>query len=57
MNPSLRLIPAIRPVDAPQGSAVALGYFDGVHLGHRAVIGAAVRAAGRSSLCPAVFTF
>ena len=57
MNPSLRLIPAIRPVDAPQGSAVALGYFDGVHLGHRAVIGAAVRAAGRGSLCPAVFTF
>ena len=57
MIPSLRLIPAIRPVDAPQGSAVALCYFDGVHLGHRAVIGAAVRAAGRSSLCPAVFTF
>lgn len=57
MNPSFRLIPAICPVDAPRGSAVALGYFDGVHLGHRAVIGAAVRAAQRGALCPAAFTF
>lgn len=57
MTPSFRLVPAIRPIEAAQGSAVALGYFDGVHLGHRAVIGAAVQAARRAGLCPAVFTF
>lgn len=47
----------LRPIAAPRGSAVALGYFDGVHLGHRAVIGAAVAAARRAGLTPAVFTF
>jgi len=43
------------PREAP--SAVALGFFDGVHTGHRAVIGAAVRAAEREGLVPRVFTF
>lgn len=38
------------------GSSVALGFFDGVHAGHRAVIDAAVKAAG-NRLIPAVFTF
>lgn len=38
-------------------TAVALGTFDGVHLGHREVIGAAVRAAGKEGLLSAVFTF
>ena len=47
----------LRPIAAPRGSAVALGYFDGVHLGHRAVIGAAVAAARCAGLTPAVFTF
>ncbi|MBR5558890.1 MAG: riboflavin biosynthesis protein RibF [Oscillospiraceae bacterium] len=37
-------------------TAVALGYFDGLHLGHRAVIDCAVDAADRE-LIPAVFTF
>jgi len=37
-------------------TAVALGYFDGVHLGHRAVIGRAVQEAD-GQLLPAVFTF
>lgn len=43
--------------DSARGSVAAIGNFDGVHLGHRAVIGAAVaraRAAGRPS---AVVTF
>ena len=40
-----------------EDSAVALGYFDGVHTGHRAVIGAAVEAARREGLVPRVFTF
>ncbi len=38
-------------------SAVALGFFDGVHMGHRAVIGRAVQAAGEGGLAPRVFTF
>lgn len=38
-------------------TAVALGYFDGVHLGHRAVISAAVEHARANGLKSAVFTF
>ena len=38
-------------------TAVALGAFDGVHLGHRAVISEAVRLAKEDGLLPAVFTF
>lgn len=38
-------------------SAVALGFFDGVHMGHRAVISAAVASARQNGLAPRVFTF
>lgn len=38
-------------------TCVALGLFDGLHLGHRAVVGAAVEKAGAEGLSPAVFTF
>ena len=38
-------------------SSVALGIFDGVHLGHRAVITQAVRLAQLNGITPAVFTF
>lgn len=38
-------------------TALALGVFDGLHLGHRAVLSAAVSAARRCGLSPAVFTF
>ncbi len=38
-------------------TAIALGTFDGVHLGHRAVISAAVELARADKLMPAVFTF
>lgn len=41
---------------AERNSAVALGYFDGVHIGHRNVICAAA-AGSDSGLVPAVFTF
>ncbi len=37
-------------------TAVALGYFDGVHLGHRAVLGEAVRCKSEG-LVPTAFTF
>ena len=44
--------------DVPAGErAVALGSFDGVHLGHRAVIGAAVATAAQRGLKSAVITF
>jgi riboflavin kinase/FMN adenylyltransferase len=38
-------------------TAVAIGYFDGVHLGHAEVIGAAAGAGARLGARPAVFTF
>ncbi len=38
-------------------TAIALGTFDGVHLGHRAVIKTAVEIAKAQGLSPAVFTF
>lgn len=41
----------------PLGSAVAMGFFDGVHKGHQAVIRTAVEAARRQGLAPALFTF
>src|ERR1041384_5287863 len=37
----------------PKGAVVAMGNFDGVHLGHRAVIGAALRM-GRAHSKPAL---
>jgi riboflavin kinase / FMN adenylyltransferase len=44
--------------DVPAGErSVALGSFDGVHLGHRAVIGAAVATAAERGLRSAVLTF
>ncbi len=44
------------PCVVPADTAVALGRFDGVHQGHRAVISAAVECKDRG-LVPAVFTF
>lgn len=38
-------------------TVVALGTFDGVHLGHRAVIGKAVELARAAGIASAVFTF
>lgn len=40
----------------PKETAVALGYFDGVHAGHRAVIQAAAESGGNGTV-PVVFTF
>lgn len=43
----------------PQGveTAVAMGFFDGVHLGHRQVVQGAVDYARQQGLAPALFTF
>lgn len=43
--------------DIPKGAVIALGNFDGVHLGHRAVIGAAVRMAKRKGRPAFAMTF
>ncbi|WP_394960792.1 riboflavin biosynthesis protein RibF [Candidatus Allofournierella merdavium] len=48
---------ALPPAAFGRGSAVALGFFDGVHIGHRAVISAAVDCARAEGLEAAVFTF
>lgn len=42
---------------SPQGSCVALGLFDGLHIGHHAVIHAMVQKAKAQSLTACVFTF
>ena len=39
------------------GSAVAMGFFDGIHIGHRTVIGSAVEWAKAHGAAPVVFTF
>ncbi|HWL65901.1 MAG TPA: bifunctional riboflavin kinase/FAD synthetase [Actinomycetota bacterium] len=41
----------------PNGCAVAIGTFDGVHLGHRALIDAAKRRAEREGLASAILTW
>jgi riboflavin kinase/FMN adenylyltransferase len=52
----MRVVHPDTPVtDAMRGASVALGNFDGVHLGHQAVIGAAARAAGGRPVAAAVF--
>ena len=43
--------------NVPGPSAVAIGFFDGVHLGHQAVIRELVRLAGERHLTPCVLTF
>lgn len=51
----LRSLRAVEP--RHQGAVVAIGNFDGVHLGHRAVIGETARIAGDLHATMAVLTF
>lgn len=51
---TVKLVP---DADIENGCAVAVGSFDGVHLGHRAMISALVSEADRLGLPSAVFTF
>jgi riboflavin kinase / FMN adenylyltransferase len=54
MPPEFTVIRDTTPASAiPKGAVVAMGNFDGVHLGHRAVIGAALRM-GRAHGKPAL---
>lgn len=53
----MQIYHTMTPVSDEKGCAVALGYFDGVHCGHRMVLGSAVRYAAENGLAPAAFTF
>jgi riboflavin kinase/FMN adenylyltransferase len=54
MTPGFAIIRDTTPIAAiPKRAVVAMGNFDGVHLGHRAVIAAAVQM-GRAHGCPAL---
>lgn len=52
----VRIIPGQKPV-GPARSVTALGFFDGVHIGHRRLLETACREAKRLDAEPAVFTF
>lgn len=45
------------PQGLEPGSVVSIGVFDGVHLGHQAILAANLARAGESGLTPAVVTF
>ena len=53
----MQIFHTMAPMTDTRGCAVALGYFDGVHCGHRMVLGGAVRYADENNLAPAAFTF
>ena len=54
----MKILNGVNPsAPVPGRTVVALGNFDGVHLGHRAIISAAVARAAELGATPAVFTF
>lgn len=48
---------SLTSIDYGAGTAVALGFFDGVHIGHRKVLEQTCATAAQEGLSPAVFTF
>ncbi len=50
-------LPGLAPRDVPERAVVALGFFDGVHTAHAAVLGAAGELARRLALPLLVYTF
>ena len=56
---TVRIIEYSYPGEKPntENLAVALGYFDGVHLGHRKLIATLVDEAKKNNLTPCIFTF
>lgn len=53
----MQIIPIPHAVPDIPGTVVALGAFDGVHLGHAALLRETVQTACKQGLVPAVFTF
>jgi riboflavin kinase/FMN adenylyltransferase len=53
----LRIEPLLDRVGLPSGRAVAIGNFDGVHLGHQRLLEACVEAGRRLDLVPTALTF
>lgn len=53
----MKVIEDLRDISRPEPSAVALGNFDGVHLGHQELIKKMVETAGERGFLPMVFTF
>jgi riboflavin kinase/FMN adenylyltransferase len=53
----MEVVQGIRSFRPDGGSAVTVGFFDGVHLGHQAVIRQTVKAATERGLRPVVVTF
>lgn len=52
----IRILPGCPPQDAGQ-TVAALGFFDGVHIGHRRLLQRVAELSAARSLVPAVFTF
>ena len=52
----IRILPGCPPPD-PGRTVAALGFFDGVHIGHRRLLDRATEIAASNSLIPSVFTF
>ena len=53
----MNVVRGIDQLAVPGGSVVTIGFFDGVHRGHQAVIGRAVQVARERGLAPAAVTF
>ncbi|EYT54106.1 riboflavin kinase [Leucobacter sp. UCD-THU] len=53
----IETLEAIRPADYPEGSGVAIGKFDGLHLGHRAILRTLIEGAHAAGRPAVVLTF
>lgn len=57
VNPRIRIIRHLPSTPSPLASALSIGNFDGVHLGHQAMLTQVVQAAAARKLTPGVLTF
>lgn len=57
MSLPVKIYTGLTALEGNRSTSIALGFFDGVHIGHRDVIQAAVEYSQQNGLEPAVFTF